>query len=116
MENMNSVAIVGNIVADAKLNKGVLQVSVAVNSTKKDGDKYVDYPNYIDCVMFGKRAEALSKYLVKGAKVAVNGKLHQSRWEADGVKKSKLEIWIDNVELMQQPKKESTSQEDYIPF
>lgn len=118
MENMNSVAMVGNIISDAKMNKTVLQFSVAINSTRKENDEYVDYPNYIDCVMFGKRAEAIFKYLKKGCKVAVQGKLHQSRWEdSEGNKRSRTEVWVDNIELMQQPKKAAKkSYDDELPF
>ena len=118
MENINSVAMVGNIVSDAKMDKTVLQFSVAINSTSKENDEYVDYPNYIGCVMFGKRAEAIFKYLKKGVKVAVHGKLHQSRWEdSEGKKRSRTEVWVDNIEFMQHPKKAvKKSDDDELPF
>ena len=51
--------------------------------------------------MFGNRAESLSRYLSKGTKVAIEGKLHWSQWERDGQKRSKIEVIVDDIELMQ---------------
>ncbi|MGN0078691.1 MAG: single-stranded DNA-binding protein [Coriobacteriales bacterium] len=46
---------------------------------------------FIDCAIFGNRAEALAPYLVKGTKVALDGRLHYGQWEAeDGTRRSKL--------------------------
>ena len=50
--------------------------------------------------MFGKRAESVSDYLEKGSKVAVEGKLRWSQWERDGKKRSKLEVVVEEIELM----------------
>ena len=50
--------------------------------------------------MFGTRAEALSRYLSKGQKVAIEGKLRYSSWERDGQRRSKLEVVIDELEFM----------------
>ena len=46
-------------------------------------------------------AEPLSRFLSKGAKVAIDGKLRYSSWEAkDGTKRSKLEVVVDEVEFL----------------
>ena len=50
--------------------------------------------------MFGKRAEALERYLRKGTKVAIEGRLHYSSWESDGQKRSKLDVTVDEIEFM----------------
>ena len=52
---------------------------------------------------YGKRAEALSPYLVQGQLVAIEGHLIQRRWEKDGKKFSKLEIAVDNIQLVSRP-------------
>ena len=57
-------------------------------------------PNFIDCVMFGLRAEKLAQYLCKGTKVAVEGRLRYSSWERDGERRSKIEVIVDEVEFM----------------
>lgn len=114
MNNINIVTIAGNIVRDADCDK-VCRFSVAVNSTKREGDDFVDYPNYVDCVIFGNFGKAVSDKLVKGAKVFIQGSLHQSRWEGeDGKTRSKLEVWVDNLEL---PKVMKADDEyDDVPF
>ena len=50
--------------------------------------------------MFGTRAEAVSRYLSKGTKVAIEGKLRYSSWERDGQRRSKLEVIVDEIEFM----------------
>ena len=50
--------------------------------------------------MFGARAESLSRYLSKGTKVAIEGKLRWSQWERDGQKRSKIEVIVDELEFM----------------
>ena len=58
------------------------------------------FPNFVDCTVFGNRAEALGKFLRKGMKVAIEGKLRWSQWERDGQKRSKIEVIVDEVEVM----------------
>ena len=50
--------------------------------------------------MFGTRAESVSNFLHKGSKVAIDGKLRYSSWERDGQKRSKLEVVVDDLELL----------------
>lgn len=130
--SINRVNISGNLTEDAELRSTqggtkILGFSVAVNDRRqnKATGEWEDYPNYIDCVMFGKRAESLSRYLTKGTKVAIEGKLSYRSWEKDGQKRSKLEVVADELEFMsrggQQPKASvPQAQDDYyddgIPF
>lgn len=105
MSNINQVVISGNLTRDPELramNNGssVLEFSVAVNDRVKEGDQWKDRPNYIDCVMFGTRADSLSRFMHKGDKVCVSGKLHWSSWEKDGQKRSKVNVYANDVELM----------------
>ena len=76
---------------------------VAVNDRRKNPQtgEWEDYPNFIDCTMFGPRAEKLAQYLTKGLKVAIEGKLRYSSWEnQEGQKRSKLEVIVDEIEFM----------------
>ena len=81
----------------------VLNFGVAVNDRAKNQQtgEWEDRPNFIDCVLFGNRADALSRILRKGIKVAVSGSLRWSQWERDGQKRSKVEVVADEVVLMQ---------------
>lgn len=98
--NINYVNVSGNITRDSELrHENVLAFSIACSESRKQGDEWVDYPNYFDCVLFGKRAAALQKYLVKGAHVVVSGSMHQSRYEVDGSKRSRIEIHVNDIEF-----------------
>lgn len=104
--SLNVVTISGNLGKAAELRHtsaglAVVSFSVAVNERKKRGDgSYSDYTNWLDCTMFGKRAEALQPYLAKGTKLSLVGHLHKSSWEQNGQRFSNVEIIVDEVELM----------------
>ena len=105
--SINRVVISGNLTRDPELRSTtsgtqVLSFGVAVNDRRRNqqtGD-WEDYPNFVDCTMFGARAEAVSRYLSKGSKVAIEGKLRYSSWERDGQRRSKLEVIVDEIEFL----------------
>lgn len=106
--SINRVILTGNLTHDAELRSTsggtmVLSFSVAVNDRRRNPQtgEWEDYPNFIDCAMFGNRAEAVSKYVKKGTKVAVEGKLRWSQWDQDGQKRSKINVVVDELVLMQ---------------
>jgi len=105
--SINKVLISGNLTRDPELRATatgmpVLGLGIAVNDRRKNQStgEWEDYPNFIDCTMFGSRAESISNYLSKGSKVAIEGKLRWSQWERDGQKRSKLEVIIDEIEFL----------------
>ena len=105
--SINRVVISGNLTRDPELRStaggtSVMGFGVAVNERRKNAQtgEWEDYPNFVDCTMFGKRAEALERYLRKGTKVAIEGRLHYSSWESDGQKRSKLDVTVDEIEFM----------------
>ncbi|EEA90669.1 single-stranded DNA-binding protein [Collinsella stercoris] len=104
---INRVNISGNLTRDPELRATasgtqVLSFGVAVNDRRRNPQtgEWEDYPNFVDCTMFGTRAEAVSRYLSKGSKVAIEGKLRYSSWERDGQRRSKLEVIVDEIEFM----------------
>ena len=105
MTDINRVFLVGRLTRGAELkytNSGtaVTRFSVAVNRSRKNGDKWEDEVSYIDVVLWGKMGESLNRYLQKGKQVALNGELRQSRWEQDGQTRSKIEVVAENVQLL----------------
>lgn len=114
--SINKVIISGNLTRDAELRNtasgmSILSFSVAVNDRRKDNNgEWKDFPNYIDCTVFGARAESLSRILTKGMKVVIEGKLRWSQWERDGQKRSKIEVIVDELELMMQRQQGQTTQ------
>lgn len=118
--SINNVTISGNLTRDPELRNTatspVLSFSVAVNERVNENGEWKDRPNFIDCVMFGNRAESLSRIMAKGMKVAVSGKLRWSQWEKDGKKRSKVEVVANEVELMRREQQAATSYDESIPF
>ena len=119
--SINRVLISGNLTRDPELRQTgggtqVLSFGVAVNDRRRNPQtgEWVDYPNFIDCTMFGARAEALSRYLSKGTKVAIEGKLRWSQWERDGQKRSKIEVIVDELEFMTS-RNDGSGQRQYAP-
>lgn len=106
--SINKVLISGNLTRDPETRRtaggtAVLSFGVAVNDRAKNQQtgEWEDRPNFVDCVMFGTSAEAVGRYLSKGGKVAIEGKLRWSQWQAqDGSKRSKLEVIVDEIEFM----------------
>lgn len=105
--SINRVTITGNLTRDPDLRSTaggmpVLGFGVAVNDRRKNQQtgEWEDYPNFIDCTMFGARAQSISRFLSKGSKVAIEGKLRWSQWERDGQKRSKIEVIVDEIEFM----------------
>ena len=88
--SINRVVVSGNLTRDPELRStangtAVLSLGIAVNDRRKNPQtgEWEDFPNFIDCTMFGARAEAVSRYLSKGQKVLIEGKLRWSQWERD---------------------------------
>ena len=105
--SINRVIISGNLTRDPELRStaggmSILGFGVAVNDRRRNAQtgEWEDYPNYIDCTMFGARAESLSRILAKGMKVSIEGQLRWSQWEKDGQKRSKIEVIVDELEFM----------------
>ena len=106
--SINRVIISGRLTREPELRStaGGLQVlcfGVAVNDRRKNqqSGEWEDYVNFIDCTMFGARAERVSRFLDKGSKVSIEGKLRWSQWETEeGQKRSKIEVIVDELEFM----------------
>jgi len=106
--SINRVMITGNLTREPEVRNtqsgmAIMRLGVAVNDRRKNQQtgEWEDVPNFIDCVMFGTRAENVSRYLRKGSKVAIEGKLRWSSWEdKQGGKRSKIEVVVDDLEFM----------------
>lgn len=106
--SINRVLVSGYLTRDPELRttaagNPVMGFAIAVNDRRKNSQtgEWEDYPNFIDCTMFGTRAQSVSRFLSKGSKVALEGKFRWSQWETnEGQKRSKLEIIVNDIEFM----------------
>lgn len=107
--SINKVIVAGNLTRDPELRETrdglqILSFGVAVNDRRKNQQtgQWEDYANFVDCTMFGNRAASVARFLSKGAKVAIEGKLRWSQWQAkDGSTRSKLTVAVDEIEFLQ---------------
>ena len=105
MNDLNHVVLIGRLTQDAELKYtqngyAISSFSIAVNRSRKNGEQWVEEANFFEVSLFGKAAENLKPYLVKGKQVAIDGELRQDRWESEGQKRSKVVIVANNVQLV----------------
>ena len=120
MADINHVVLVGRLTRDAELkytNTGtaICKFSIANNQRRKRDDQWVDEAHFFDVTLWGKAAEAVSQYLVKGKQVGVEGQLRQSRWEQDGQPRIRVEINAANLQLLGSPGGASQQQQQSAP-
>lgn len=103
MPIINSVVLVGNLVRDVEVKSfttgSVLNFTIAQTKRKKQGEQWIDDPQFFDVKYFSKTGE-VAKFLLKGKSVAVQGELDQETWEKDGQKRSKLIVKAFELQLL----------------
>jgi single-strand DNA-binding protein len=96
---MNNITVAGQLGRDSEIKylssgDAVCNFSVADSQGK---DKPTIWWN---CQLFGKRAESLSKYLMKGQSVTVSGTLSEREWtDKDGNKRKQIDLRVNDVAL-----------------
>ena len=106
MSNFNLVILMGNLTRDPQLSYTPTQTPVAdfglaVNRkwTKEDGSQGEEVL-FIECQVFGKRAEVVSKHFEKGSPIFVQGRLKLERWEKGGETFSRVRVVMENFEFV----------------
>ena len=103
--DLNNITLVARLVRDmeTKFTSGGMAIgtfSVAVGKRVKKGESWEDYTSFFDCKCFGKTAENLAQYMVKGKQVAITGELNQDRWQKDGETKSRVLVNCNSIQLL----------------
>jgi single-strand DNA-binding protein len=104
--SINRVIITGNLTRDPELRTlqsgtDVCKLRVAVNSRRKEGDQWVDKPNYFDVTVWGAQGANCATYLSKGRPVAVDGRLDWREWQdKEGNNRQSVEIIADTVQFL----------------
>ena len=106
----------GRLVADPELrrtpnNNSVTSFTLAVNrSFVRQGEQ--PQTDFIDIVAWGKTAEFVSRYFVKGQQVAVAGRIQTRNWEdKQGNKRKSVEVVAEEVHFAES-KRDSQSRND----
>ena len=85
MEDINRVNVTGHLTRDPEVRvtaggTTIAGFGIAVNDRRKNQQtgEWEDSPNFVDCTVFGNRAESLSRILTKGMFVCIEGRIHWS--------------------------------------
>ena len=101
---MNKLFVSGNVTKDPEFNgaaeKSVASFTVAVNENKDD-------TMFLNAVCFGKLAEVVNEYIVKGTKVCIEGRLNISYYtDKKDVKRSNTRVYVDRIDFFNKVVKE----------
>lgn len=132
---VNKVILIGNCGADTELRTlpsgaSYARVNIATNESYKDKDgEWQTDTEWHSLIFWRQQAKRAEKYLKKGVRVYVEGKLKTSSWDDEsGNKRSKTEVQVltfkilDKVEHTPQPASESASSSEFseddddVPF
>jgi single-strand DNA-binding protein len=105
--NINRVVLIGRLTSDPELRalpsgSTVCGLRVACNSTRKnpDGD-YTEKPNFFSVSVFGGAGESVHRYMSRGRRVAIDGRLDWREWETpEGAKRQTVDIVAESVQFL----------------
>lgn len=105
---MNKVIVMGRATKDPDITSSTsgstfARMSIAVDRRfKRDGEPEADFFN---CTAFSKTAEFIEKYIKKGTKVVISGRLENNDYtNKDGVKVKDIRIIIEEIEFAESKK------------
>lgn len=107
MPSYNKVILMGNLTRDPQLSylasqTAAVEFGIATSRKfKKQDGTQGEETCFVDCQMFGKRAEVVNQYFKKGEPIFIEGRLKFDSWTAqDGQKRSKLRVFVENFEFV----------------
>jgi single-strand DNA-binding protein len=103
----NKVQLIGHVgqepsITNLESGKKVARLSMATNENYKNGngEKQTD-TNWHNIVAWGKKAEIIEKYVVKGKELAIEGKLTSRSYEdSEGTKRYVTEVVVNEILLL----------------
>ncbi len=107
---INRVVLIGRLTRDPELRAlpsgvSVCSLRVACNSSRRDVDgNYQEKPNFFDVSVYGASAESVSRYMRKGSRVAVDGRLEWREWETvDEQKRQAVSVVAETIQFLDGP-------------
>src|SRR5262249_42623292 len=104
---INRVVLVGRLTRDPELRAlpsgtNVCALRLACNSSRRDADgDYQEKANFFDVNVYGAAAESVSRFMRKGSRVAIDGRLEWREWEtSDQQRRQAVSIVADTVQFL----------------
>lgn len=124
---LNRVQLIGSLGSDVETRTTqtgsmVANMRIATNERVKKGEEWADHVEWHRVIVFGKMAENCSKYLSKGSRCFVEGRLRTSKYtDKNGVEKYSTDIIADDIKFLnatgkKKEEKNDTSTDEDIPF
>jgi single-strand DNA-binding protein len=99
-EYMNNVILIGRTTKEIDLRYTTGTNPTAVTLFTLAVDRMKDGTDFIGCVAFGKTAELMDRYVHKGDKVGIIGRIQTGSYEKDGRKIYKTDVIVERVEFL----------------
>lgn len=121
--SINRVVLVGRLTRDPELRSlpsgiSVCGLRIACSSSRKDAEgDYHERPNFFDVSVYGGSAESVSRYMRRGSRVAIDGRLEWREWETadrSGIgqqKRQAVSIVAETVQFLDSPGPQRREQE-----
>lgn len=113
---MNKVMLIGRLTRDVEMNysannTAVARYTLAINRPyKREGEQEADF---LRCVAFGKTAELAERYLAKGVRVAIDGRIQTGSYtNRDGQKVYTTDIIVERQEFLEKRAENSQTAPD----
>lgn len=99
---MNTVCLIGRLTRDPETRtaaggSGVCRFTLAVDRRAKDE------ADFINCVAFGKTAETAGRYLIKGRRAGITGRIQTGKYEKDGRTVYTTDVIVDAFTFCDSP-------------
>jgi single-strand DNA-binding protein len=105
--NINRVVLVGRLTSDPELRalpsgSSVCGLRIACNTIRKNSEgEYAEKPNFFTVSVFGAAGESVHRYMSRGRRVAIDGRLDWREWETlEGTKRQAIDIVADSVQFL----------------
>lgn len=113
---MNNVNLIGRLTKDIELrytqsNMAVARFILAIDEGFGEKKK----TNFISCLAFGKTAENMEKFVGKGQRIALQGRITTGQYEKDGQKHYTSDVIADRVEFIESREKNYVSKSESVP-
>jgi single-strand DNA-binding protein len=105
--SLNRVVLVGRLTQDPELRtlpsgQSVSNLRIACNGVRRDVDgEYRERPHYFDVATFAGQADTVCRYLRKGSRIGIDGRLEWREWEtADQQRRQAVSVVAESIQFL----------------